>query len=818
MSAVGGSDIPRPSSPHADRILGNLWPLESESAWGAFAEAILAEGWRLWGQLLSLQAEVLALVARQEAEFIEAILKLIYCRDALLDNRAKTYEMASKQAAGVGTAIWATKFKMAESVAGAESTITAAKNELEPKIAAAESAGQAAAAAALIGELNCRITAALIQGQDEVIGHAEAGAGEITRHEAKITDWPAPDATDTVGGSTAATQLSTGTNGAAAPASGGNGVAQAGYDTWKDSPTTDRPPENAAAPGGDAKDASNQTMSSVDRNPTKVQDAASTPNDNAATSPGISAAPPVASAPSPGGSSMGGMGGGPSSVLGSVMQPMQGMASPASSSPGAAGSPGGMPGVGAGSPGAAASAGSPSAGGVAAGAGGAAAGVGRGASAAGLGSGIAESSARMGTGAVSATANALGVAGNVGSQVAQGAAAAAAQAAPAATSGTPASSAAGGAPMAMVPPPATQQASPVVGGPVSGAAAAPGTPNVSPGVPGTVTSGPVSSTGASAAAGGAGAGPVPAMLPMTQMRSVSAAGHTGDVLVDQAADAARSIVETLLAQTCREGVFLPLDCAVSLIWERTGEVSAWLATGDGPSYIPMGVRLPDNVHLAVVDRVVGRGLWDQCWEAGAVNPLEVLVSHARMRDAAALGARVLALASSRPEGQVTDWAREVGARPIGVDARLIDGASANGAGHHRCEEAMPWEWRQANAFREEDRLRVAARHMHMARIDGHLTSKACMRVIDLFERRKPISDSDWADVREEWVSAMLDYDQTKDRIGLGGATPPTWAFKTARAAEVVMCLRNYATTEGCADLLYATRLAGAPLHPDAAVA
>jgi hypothetical protein len=413
--------------------------------WEVFAEAIMAEGWRLWDQLRGPQAEVLMLVAGQEAKFIEAILKLIYRRDALLDDRAKTYEMAGEQAAGVGTAIWVAKSRMAESVAAAESKITA-KNELEPKIAAAKSAGQAAVASELTVELTGRITAALVQGQDEAIGHAAYGAGEITSHEAKITGWPAPEITDTAGSSNAATPLSTGTGtGGAptAPASGGSGAQAAGYDTWKDSPTTDRPPENAAVSSG-AEDASNQTMSPGDRNPLKVESAAATSsNGNAAPSPGASAAaPPVASAPSPGGSSMGGMGGGPSSVLGSVMQPMQGMASPASSSPGGAGSSGGMPGVGA------ASAGSPSSGGVAAGAGAAAAGVG-GVSAAGLGAGVAESSARMGTGAVSATVNALGAARNVGSQVAQGTAVAAAQAAPSATSGAPASMGA-----AMMPPPA----------------------------------------------------------------------------------------------------------------------------------------------------------------------------------------------------------------------------------------------------------------------------------------------------------------------------------------------------------------------------
>ena len=52
--------------------------------------------------------------------------------------------------------------------------------------------------------------------------------------------------------------------------------------------------------------------------------------------------------------------------------------------------------------------------------------------------------------------------------------------------------------------------------------------------------------------------------------------------------------------------------------------------------------------------------------------------------------------------------------------------------------------------------------------------------------------------------------------GPGPGIPRTLA--TARAAEVVLCLREYHTAEGCADLLYATRLAGAPLNPAAAVA
>jgi hypothetical protein len=43
---------------------------------------------------------------------------------------------------------------------------------------------------------------------------------------------------------------------------------------------------------------------------------------------------------------------------------------------------------------------------------------------------------------------------------------------------------------------------------------------------------------------------------------------------------------------------------------------------------------------------------------------------------------------------------------------------------------VPWEWRQANAFTEEERLRVAARHMLMAANAGHLTAHGCLRVMD----------------------------------------------------------------------------------------
>lgn len=855
MSAVGGSDIPRPSSAHADLILGNLWPLQSESVWGHFAEAIMAAGLRLWGELHGPQADILTLVARQESrDMIPAFLKLIRRRIALLDNRAKAYQMASKQAAGVGTAIWATKFKMAESVAAAESKITAAKNELEPKIHTAESAGQAAVAAALTGELAGRITAAITQGQDEVIGHAAYGAGEIATHQAKIAGWPSPDVTETAGGSAAATPLSTGTGSRAAPAplspGDGSSIQPVDYTTVKDgggaeSPVPDKATLSDKSEGAIDQSSLSKQAQEASFNPDQLhpKDAATVPGDKGApSSPGQSSVPPSASAPSSGGSSAGN----PASVVGQMMRPPMSSpasSSPASSSPASSGS--GLSSTGAtGSP-AGAQTGSPAAGAAASGAGagaGSGAGAARGASVAGLGSGIAEASARMGTGAISATANALGAAGNVvGSQVAQGAAAAA-QATPAATgippssaAPPPAPSAAGGAPMAMMPPPAGA-ATPVVGGPAGGSGVVPGGPNVGPGTPGTppAASGGVGAgvAGGGASVGGSGANTGPAPVPvlmqqMTPMRALGADGATGEELYGQAVDAAREVVEAMVAQSVKTGRLGATgwsnsngwSVAASVIQERNGEFSAWLATSVGPSFVHRGVRIPEGVRLAVTDPVVGRELWEATAAAGGADPVEVVARHAEAREAASPGVRVLVLAASLPENRVAGWAAELRTRAVSVDPRPIKGASVSGAGQHRCAVAMPWEWGQANAFDEQGRQRIAAKYMLMAATEGHLHGHAVERVMDKFERRTPITDTDWADVDSAYMQAVIRADFARGGMSLEGEqVAPERAFRTMCAAEVVQCLREFHTAEGCADLLYATRLAGAPLKPADAVA
>ena len=125
---------------------------------------------------------------------------------------------------------------------------------------------------------------------------------------------------------------------------------------------------------------------------------------------------------------------------------------------------------------------------------------------------------------------------------------------------------------------------------------------------------------------------------------------------------------------------------MSLIWERTQTVTAWLATSEGASCIPLGVRVPQDVKLAVTDPVVGRDLWEETAATGGVNPLEVVVRHAKAREMAAPGAQVLAIGSSLPMALVIDWADEVKAKPVEVVAKKVrPAADLDGHMLHRCQ-------------------------------------------------------------------------------------------------------------------------------------
>jgi hypothetical protein len=351
-------------------------------------------------------------------------------------------------------------------------------------------------------------------------------------------------------------------------------------------------------------------------------------------------------------------------------------------------------------------------------------------------------------------------------------------------------------------------------GPASAAAAAPGAATGAA-VPTTAAaaSTPVSLAAASTPTGG---GVTPVFMPATAVQQVGSGGAYGDELYEQATMAATSVLSALIGQARSTG-YIPMTWAMSLIWEPTGLVTAWLATSEGPSYIPLGVRVPSDVQLAVNDPVHGGRLWQEAFDAGGGDPLTMLARHAELRANEDPTIRPLVIASTLPMARVSDWASSVGARAVSIDPRSVEACDPNPALAHRCAVAMPWEWRQANAFTERQRLTVAARHMRMAALAGHLNGRAVEQVMRSFEEQSPIPEQLWRDVDQERSMAAINYRSADAMRGQGGADPER-AFRTSRAAEVISCLRNYNTVEGCADILYATRLAGAPLNPAAAVA
>lgn len=808
--------IEYPPSVHAGPILANEkggthWPMQSEYVWEAFSAELKAEWGRMVEQESAQQIIKSNLEGQTSAGMIPGINRMVAKRDATLADRIAALAVASPAADSVRASIVNLKSDLYWIVMTADQKI----KELESKAGIG-------AAAMLPTEIAAIIAAAHLEAE----AADDARAAEVTAKTTELLSWSPHGSAKQSGG--AATPLSTGMGqGAASPPlspGAGSTIKPTDYTTMKDGVdnTTDRSSDKLQPTTNSGK--TDQTMKSDEaRNSAKIEPAAATTTNPGKPSPSHSS-PPVSSAPSSGGSPASSAGS-PSSMIGQMMPRSMSSSPAASSSPASAGSglsSGGGPASAspaaahAGGPGSPAGAGAPGGGAGAGAAPGSASGV-RPAGLAGVGSGISESSARFASGAVNSTANALGAAGNIGSQVAQGAASAASAASPAAPAAAPPVAASapvsgapvGGAPIGMMP--AAAAGGPGAVAPVTGGApAVGGGPAATPAAAATQAS---SVVGATPAASGSALAPVP-LNTSPGVRGVGADGATGDALFEQAADVGRDVITALLAQT--KG-YMPIDYAVSVMYEHGGQVSAWLATSEGASYIPLGVRIPPDVKLSVTDPVIGRTLWESSAKAGGANPLDVVVRQAQEREMAAPGSRVLAIASSLPMDQVMDWAAEVSARPVAVDPKSITKpAAVDMAMAHRCAVAMPWEWNQANRFDESERRRVAARHGYMAMTAGGLTSGPCEEVVELFDAGQPIPESLWHEVATARMKPLTEYMLQMQSAGHGGADPAR-ALAAARAAEVVLCLRHSTTAEGCADLLYATRLAGAPLSQTAAV-
>ncbi|SIJ21254.1 Uncharacterised protein [Mycobacteroides abscessus subsp. abscessus] len=785
-------EVPPPTTPHAGPILAQAWPVQLVMAWHTFSVELMGEADRLLGDL-NAQRDIIEILHPQSGAFIDVALQVAKNREATLLNRIEALRFASNKALWASQALFDTKTELVWIVEHAEKQITEAENVAN----AAAAQGNPLPLAALPGVIAQMIATAHA---DAVLRDGE-GVNKIGALIAGITGWQAPNQV-TPAKAPAGTPPGSPVSPPGIGSAAGKGVNPVDYKTFKDG-GLDRPAETKDAAKPSITDKAEQAM----RNPAEATPKESSPNtllDKPLSPHNSQPSMPSSPASSPGGGSSGGS---PSSLAGSMMKPMQSMGGGSSANPGSSGATSGM------NPAHATGLGSGTGAGTGAGAGSGASGLARGVSAAsGVGAGVAESAARFGTGAVSTTAGALGAVGSQAGQAAGAAAAgaAAAGATPPLTNPTGAPSG-GGAPMGVMP----------TGGGGAGTGSAPvvsqGPNSVAPsGNPNVPQSVPTTSAAAGAAAGAvtgvsAAAAAQAVAFPVESLRAVGASGEMGDALIGQAAAAGQAVLESLIGQTRGQG-YLNVDWAVAVTWDRSGQVGAWLASGDGPSFIPLGVRVPEEVRVSTSDPVVG----DQLREAfrGGGDPVEMLVRHAELREEIAPGDRVLALASSLPYSRVADWAGALGARPVTVDPMSVEAIAPAGA--HRCAAASAWDWRQANAFAAEDRLRVASRHMLMACNVANFWDVNVGKVQTLFQEGKPIDAAIWAGVRDEYHKAVVNYQLAK-ATGNGGVEAIK-AFVKARAAETVLCVQNAATADGCADLLYASRMAGAPLHPAAALA
>lgn len=784
-------DLAMPSTEHSAAILVGVWPSQSVAAWSGFSTA-LGEARHRFGSQRGTQEEIHEILRPMSGDFITKALLLADTCMVTLDNRIELYAHVAEQASWAANELHATKADLVETVAAAEEKIAEARQS-----AASAKAANPLAAPQIQAQLEATEQAIVAAARATAQARDVEGAGKVAALVAAITGWTPRHKMPTADGEGGTSGAPAAPHAPQLPHGGGARTTPVDrhHKSWE------KPPAELPQQQSQQGEPGRQGQESGWRHPETGK-----PGTPGGSPSPLSNSPGTGSAPSPGSSG----GGSPGSMFNSLMKPMTGGGSSPASSAARGGGLGGPAGAGSGSsagqlgnanaatPGGAASAGRGGGGG----------------GLAGLGSGIAEVSGRAVSGAISGAANGLGAAGNVGSQVAQNVAAAgvgqasAAAVPPVPPPPTPPSAAAGPPPMAMMPPPAAGGGGGLVSGVGGGAGGPVSTPPpaaVGPAVPG----------GGSAVSGSAAAAVAPLVSPGVRGIGGETAGG-GDGLVAQAMEVGQAVIASLLTQTTRLP-YMSIDYAVSVIAERMGSVSAWLATSEGASYIPLGVRVPANVGLALTDPVIGHELFAKATAEGGANALEVVVRHAEAREMAAPGTRVLAIASSLPMEQMVDWVGAVGARPVSVLPEQADSVAVEVPLVHRCAMAMPWEWRQANAFSDQQRRQVAARHMHMAALAGHLHGAACEKVMRLFELRQPIEDALWADVQMERFGGLIEWEQQRGTQGQGGSTPAR-ALAFVRAVEVIECLRHYDTAEGCADLLYAARLAGAPLNPDAAVA
>lgn len=767
MSAVLGADIPRPDSEHAAVILGSEFPAQSESAWERYAGQLAAAATQLRSEQ-PVQDEIVSAVAAQSGQWADAALTVCLRRRDSLAHRIDYYALAAGCAGRVATALWATKLHMAESVSAAEAAIGAARAEIEPQISAALAVGDSPQASVLMQLLADRIQTAITSAQDEVAAESAAGTAAVGDEQRRLTAAtpPGPTAATEPAGTHHPTLGDTPAVAAHQPIPS-PAVELAGHHAA----LSDTPAAAAHQPAPTPTSENGQTdPSPASDRPAGVADPHPAPGDaSPAASPPLTA-PPTAP---------------PQLPAAPHLAPMTTPNNPAAAG---AGSPPSLTGTSTTSGGTPATA--PAAGGSTAPPSTAAAPGGR-----------IPAAAPAAVPLVGGGAAGLAAAAPSASSAGPAALGPVSSSSPGNLTPVPTTSATGAASTAAA---ATSAASAPTGHAVMSPAALGPAPLGAPVPPAAAAATPTAAaTAAAVPAAAAANSAVPLGVPL--LSGAPAAGgmdRTGENLA-QAIDAATAILTACVAQARLRGWGgQDFGWGVAIYRAPTGLLTAWLATSYGPSYIPRGVRLPEGVRLVEPPPAAGGG-----------DVLSLLVDQMAARSAAEPGARTLVLAATQPVARVQDWAAKLGAQAVSVDERTVTPAPAGPGGQHRCEAAMPWDWQQANVVRPAQRRGVAV-HRAAAAL-APVTLPACARVVEAIQRGHALPESAWAEAEAEQATARVAYNMAAAAGGAPGAAPLAHVFRVLAASDAALSLRD-TSNEGLADVLYAARLAGAPLPSDEA--
>lgn len=282
----------------------------------------------------------------------------------------------------------------------------------------------------------------------------------------------------------------------------------------------------------------------------------------------------------------------------------------------------------------------------------------------------------------------------------------------------------------------------------------------------TPTSGPSAAPGSTTAGGGStAAGPAALSVPGGVMAPVG--GGAAGAVAGQAARtpdpllvAAEQLVERLLRTTKASP---HMDWCVAAFRTRSGIPVFVVASGEGESFLPRGVRLPAGVRLLHADPDLPSEFRSRWW--GWANPVEPMLAYADQL--AQWGtAELVAVAASTMLGGSVLPARTWGVEHIGEVQRtpsVGDDAPVPGDedGQHRLAAVDPARWAQLTAVPDRSeawRTTIAAARHVLARAAENpdvAVPAVIGEVLDTLGQGMPVPADQWTALHREAVQATI---------------------------------------------------------------